>query len=148
MKAFCYLVMAYWLAGSSVGASESARAGPSMRDVLTATYAVRDLNDVEITRDGKAVAWEEDFHDRRDLLHSPLYSAVYERPIAGEGEFVSPQDAQTDTTMRKIRLGLQTEGRSRFFPMLDRRANSRCLSPAQTVRTCAKSADLTATFNG
>ncbi len=54
-----------------------------MRDVLTATFEVRDLGGVDCSRDGNAVAWEETFHDPHDLLHSPRYMAVYSRRIAG-----------------------------------------------------------------
>ncbi len=54
-----------------------------MRDVLTATFAVRDLSGVDCSADGSAVAWEETFHDPHDLLHSPRYTAVYARRIAG-----------------------------------------------------------------
>ena len=58
-------------------------AAPSMRDVLTATFAVRDLGGVDCSPDGSAVAWDETFHDPHDLLHSPRYTAVYVRRIAG-----------------------------------------------------------------
>ncbi len=54
-----------------------------MRQVLTATYAVRALSDLELTRDGQMVAWAEEFHDPRRLLRSQRYSAVYVRRIGG-----------------------------------------------------------------
>ena len=54
-----------------------------MRDVLTATFAVRDLGGVDCSPDGGAVAWDETYHDPYDLLHSPRYTAVYSRRIAG-----------------------------------------------------------------
>jgi dipeptidyl aminopeptidase/acylaminoacyl peptidase len=62
-----------------------ADARPSMRDVLVATYRVRDLIGVELSRDGREVAWTERFRDPRNLLHSPLYSAVYVKGLAGGG---------------------------------------------------------------
>lgn len=54
-----------------------------MRDVLTATFEVRDLGGVDCSPDGGAVAWDETFHDPHDLLHSPRYTAIYVRRIAG-----------------------------------------------------------------
>ncbi len=58
-----------------------------MRDVLTATFEVRDLGGVDCSPDGGAVAWDETFHDPHDLLHSPRYTAIYVRRIAGGPTF-------------------------------------------------------------
>jgi len=49
----------------------------SMRDVLVASYRVRDLGGVALAPDGTAVAWDESFHDARDLLHSPRFVSIY-----------------------------------------------------------------------
>ncbi len=68
--------------GFNVVAS-TASAAPSMRDVLTASYRVRDLRDVDLSPDGRAVAWEEQYHDPADLLQSPMYSALYVRKLQG-----------------------------------------------------------------
>lgn len=71
------------LAGLSLAAVATAAATPTMRDVLTASYRVRDLRGVDLSPDGLAVAWEESYHDPNDLLQSLAYSAIYIRPIAG-----------------------------------------------------------------
>lgn len=71
------------LAGLSLAAVATAAAAPTMRDVLTASYRVRDLRGVDLSPDGVAVAWEESYHDPNDLLQSLAYSAIYIRPIAG-----------------------------------------------------------------
>lgn len=63
--------------------SPPASAAPSMRDVLTATFEVRDLGGVDCSPDGSAVVWDESFHDPHDLLHSARYTSVYVRRIAG-----------------------------------------------------------------
>ncbi|MFZ0363987.1 MAG: S9 family peptidase [Candidatus Cybelea sp.] len=62
--------------------SPPASAAPSMRDVLTATFEVRDLGGVDCSPDGSAVVWDESFHDPHDLLHSARYTSVYVRRIA------------------------------------------------------------------
>jgi dipeptidyl aminopeptidase/acylaminoacyl peptidase len=80
MKACCYL---FFLIAPALLPTAVAAAPPSMRQVLTATYAVRDLSGVNLTPDGTAVAWDESFHDPRRLLHSQRYSAIYVRRIAG-----------------------------------------------------------------
>ncbi len=87
MKALSYLTLGCWFVAVIAPADASARAVPSMREVLTATYAVRELDDVELARNAKAVAWEEDFRDPRQLLRSARCSAVYIRQIDG-GESV------------------------------------------------------------
>lgn len=56
---------------------------PSMTAVLTDSFAVRDLSGVNLAPDGGRVAWDEGFRDPSDLLHSPHYSAVFVRGIAG-----------------------------------------------------------------
>src|SRR5579863_6357043 len=64
----------------SCGVAGAAR--PTMRDVLQATYAVRELSAVALSPDGDAVAWQESFHDPRRLLESPRYEAVYVQSVA------------------------------------------------------------------
>ncbi|MGC1382074.1 MAG: S9 family peptidase [Candidatus Baltobacteraceae bacterium] len=76
LVSFCAL---FALAAS--GAASAAR--PSMRDVLAATYAVRDLSAVDLSPGGDAVAWAEAFHDRSDLLGSPVSYALYIKRLAG-----------------------------------------------------------------
>ncbi len=44
-----------------------ASAAPSMRAALAATYAVRDLGALDLSPDGRAVAWEETSHDTHRL---------------------------------------------------------------------------------
>lgn len=60
----------------------AAAAAPTMREVLTASYAVRDLSNVALSPSGGAVAWQESFHDPRRLLESPRYEAVYAQSLA------------------------------------------------------------------
>jgi dipeptidyl aminopeptidase/acylaminoacyl peptidase len=64
----------------SCGVAAAAR--PTMRDVLTASYAVRELSAAALSPDGGAVAWQESFHDPRRLLESPRYNAVYAQSLA------------------------------------------------------------------
>ena len=88
MRALSFLAIAFGFAAELIApADSSVPPVPSMREVLTATYAVRELNDVELAGDAKAVAWEEDFRDPRRLLRSAHYSAVYIKRIDG-GESV------------------------------------------------------------
>jgi dipeptidyl aminopeptidase/acylaminoacyl peptidase len=61
----------------------AAAAAPSMRDVLAATYAVRDLGAVDLAPNGRAVVWEETFHDSNRLLGSTRSSALYAQPLEG-----------------------------------------------------------------
>jgi dipeptidyl aminopeptidase/acylaminoacyl peptidase len=75
------LLVATALTVSFCGVAKGADA-PSMRDVLTASYGVRDLRGVELAPDGRTVAWEEDFHDPSRLLQSPVYSSVYVGHVA------------------------------------------------------------------
>jgi hypothetical protein len=56
---------------------------PSMRDVLTAAYALRDLSGVDLSPAGDAVAWQESFHDPARLLQSPRWDSVYVRQLNG-----------------------------------------------------------------
>ena len=53
-----------------------------MREVLTASYAVRELSAVALSPNGGAVAWQEGFHDSRRLLESQRYDAVYVQSLA------------------------------------------------------------------
>jgi dipeptidyl aminopeptidase/acylaminoacyl peptidase len=71
------------VAALSLAAVANATAAPTMRDVLTASYRVRDLRGVDLSPDGRAVAWEESYHDPNDLLESLAYSAIYVRQITG-----------------------------------------------------------------
>jgi dipeptidyl aminopeptidase/acylaminoacyl peptidase len=66
----------------AAGGTASA-APPSMRDVLSAAYAVRDLSGVSLTSDGGAVAWEESFHDPERLLSSLESRALYVQRLDG-----------------------------------------------------------------
>ncbi len=65
------------------GAVTTATAAPSMRDVLTASYRVRDLKGVDLSPNGQAVAWQEEYHDPNNLLQSPAYGALYVGQVAG-----------------------------------------------------------------
>lgn len=67
----------------TAAAFAAASAAPSMRDVLTATYRVRDLSGVDLSPNGRAVAWEEGFRDPQHLLRSPHYSSLYLQRLAG-----------------------------------------------------------------
>ncbi|MGA7356426.1 MAG: hypothetical protein WBW76_13435, partial [Candidatus Cybelea sp.] len=64
-------------------APSAAAVAPSMRDVLAATYAVRDLSAVDLAPDGRTVVWEETFHDPNRLLGSTRSSALYAQPLEG-----------------------------------------------------------------
>jgi dipeptidyl aminopeptidase/acylaminoacyl peptidase len=64
-------------------APAGAQMAPSMRAVLTNTFAIHDLSGVELSPDGKTVAWDEGFRDPANLLHSAHYSAVFVQSIAG-----------------------------------------------------------------
>ena len=59
-----------------------AQTPPSMRTILTNTFAIRDLSDVNLSSDGTKLAWAEGFRDPRDLLRSPHYSAIFVQGIA------------------------------------------------------------------
>jgi dipeptidyl aminopeptidase/acylaminoacyl peptidase len=76
-----------WVTCGAVLALACAAAGfaapPSMREVLTAAYAVRDLGGVALAPDGESVAWEESFHNPRRLLESPRVTAVYAQRLGG-----------------------------------------------------------------
>jgi dipeptidyl aminopeptidase/acylaminoacyl peptidase len=58
-------------------------AAPSMRAVLQAAYAVRDLKNVDLAADGSIVVWQEDVHDTRRLLTSRVQSVLYIAPTTG-----------------------------------------------------------------
>jgi dipeptidyl aminopeptidase/acylaminoacyl peptidase len=54
---------------------------PTMREVLAATYGVRDLSAVALAPNGRAVAWEETSHDPH-RLGSARSSALFVQPLA------------------------------------------------------------------
>lgn len=56
---------------------------PSMRDVLRASYSVRDLTAAQLSPRGELVAWQESFRDAHRLLHSPLWDSLYIQRLAG-----------------------------------------------------------------
>lgn len=56
---------------------------PTMQQVLAASYAVRDLSAVDLSSDGRAVAWEESFNDPQRLLSSPRRHALFIRALDG-----------------------------------------------------------------
>ena len=64
-----------------------AAAAPTMTQVLTASFAVRDLGGVNLAPSGDAVAWDESFHDPANLLHSARYTSLYVAPLAGGKRF-------------------------------------------------------------
>jgi dipeptidyl aminopeptidase/acylaminoacyl peptidase len=66
-----------------VGASPVLAAPPSIQQVLAASYAVRDLSGVDLSPDGRAVAWEESFNDPQRLLSSPRRHVLYLRDLSG-----------------------------------------------------------------
>jgi dipeptidyl aminopeptidase/acylaminoacyl peptidase len=82
MRPFGQFFVALVAALASIG-PVATQAAPSMRDVLTATFGVRDLSAVNLSPDGSAVAWQETYRDRNDLLRSPRFAAVYVRRLAG-----------------------------------------------------------------
>lgn len=53
------------------------REGPSMRAVLSASFAVRSLSNVSLSRDGRFVAWQESGHDPQHPLTSEQTSLLY-----------------------------------------------------------------------
>ncbi|HVN69203.1 MAG TPA: S9 family peptidase [Candidatus Binatia bacterium] len=58
-------------------------AAPSMREVLAASYAIRDLSGVNLAPDGEAVAWEESHHDLRNLGRSNRSNLLYVQRLDG-----------------------------------------------------------------
>jgi dipeptidyl aminopeptidase/acylaminoacyl peptidase len=68
---------------ASIAATGVTAGAPSMREVLTSTYAVRELSGVDLARDGHTVAWEESFHDPARLLTSMPSSSVYLARLTG-----------------------------------------------------------------
>ncbi|HEY2473718.1 MAG TPA: S9 family peptidase [Candidatus Cybelea sp.] len=62
-------------------------AAPTMRDVLSASFAVRDLGGVNLAPGGEAVAWDESFHDPANLLNSPRYTSVYVAALESGKQF-------------------------------------------------------------
>jgi dipeptidyl aminopeptidase/acylaminoacyl peptidase len=65
------------------GAAPALAAPPSMQQVLAAGYAVRDLSGVDLSPDGRAVAWEESFGEPQRLLSSPRHHALYLKSLSG-----------------------------------------------------------------
>ncbi|HEY1729682.1 MAG TPA: S9 family peptidase [Candidatus Baltobacteraceae bacterium] len=61
---------------------QSAPARPALRDILRAGAAVHDFDAVELSPDGRRVAWSETFRDGADPLTSPRQTAVYVRALA------------------------------------------------------------------
>jgi len=80
-----YLTLAYAVAAFASCAMGVARAAPSMRDILTAGYSMRDLTALALAPDGSAVGWQENFRDPRRVLQSPLYHALYLQRLGGSG---------------------------------------------------------------
>jgi len=70
--------------GGTAATPAPAKAAPTARQVLTATFALRDQSGVAISPDGNAVAWEESFHDPSHLLSSQPFMAIYLAPV-GDG---------------------------------------------------------------
>lgn len=58
-----------------IGAAPAAQ--PSMREVLRATYGVRDISNVALSPAGTALAWEESYHPGPDPSVTRIQSAVY-----------------------------------------------------------------------
>ena len=123
--------------------STLANAAPTMREVLTATYRVRDLSAVELTPDGKAVAWQESFHDPGHLLRSARYNALYIQSL-DDGARVQLTAGTVGGFYDEDESGL-VAGRPIDRVSLRRaieRASCRCSLPRPTGRTCAKSGRL------
>jgi dipeptidyl aminopeptidase/acylaminoacyl peptidase len=72
------LILSAVLCAGAVGA-----APPSMQQVLAASFAVHDLSAVDLSSNGRAVAWEESFSDPQRLLSSPRRHALYLRSLNG-----------------------------------------------------------------
>jgi dipeptidyl aminopeptidase/acylaminoacyl peptidase len=62
-------------------------AAPTMTQVLTASFAVRDLGGVSLAPSGDAVAWDESFHDPAKLLHSRGFTSVYVARLGAGKQF-------------------------------------------------------------
>ncbi len=60
-----------------------AGAAPSMRDVLVASYKLRDLSGVALSSDGARIAWQEGYHDPARLLQSLTYDSIYVASVNG-----------------------------------------------------------------
>jgi dipeptidyl aminopeptidase/acylaminoacyl peptidase len=71
------------MSAATIGAATVSASPPSMRQVLIATYRLRDLGAVDLAPDGSAVAWGETFRDPRRLLESPRYMSIYARRLGG-----------------------------------------------------------------
>ncbi len=78
------MITASGLAVALALVATNASAGPpTMRDILTAAYAIKDLGGVALPPQGKAVAWDESSHDPQRLLQSARRSAVYVQRLGG-----------------------------------------------------------------
>ena len=79
------LLVAAWgfAAAILLGAGPALSAAPTMREVLTALYAVHDLGAVDLSPTGAAVVWQESFHSAQHLLDSPRMNALYLQRLAG-----------------------------------------------------------------
>ena len=60
---------------------QGATARPALRDILRAAYAAHDFDGVELSPNGRSVAWSETFRDGTDPLTSPRQTAVYVRAL-------------------------------------------------------------------
>ncbi len=63
-------------------ATAAATSAPSMREVLAASYAVRDLGSVDLSPNGSTVTWEETFHDTHQRMRARRESALYVQSLA------------------------------------------------------------------
>ncbi|HZV77215.1 MAG TPA: S9 family peptidase [Candidatus Babeliales bacterium] len=81
MRGFLIAVGAF--VACAFGIESAAAAVPSMRDVLIATFSVRSLSAVDLDADGKAVAWQESFHDPNRVLQSQVSEALYLERLGG-----------------------------------------------------------------
>ncbi|MGA8797384.1 MAG: hypothetical protein WB526_10035, partial [Candidatus Cybelea sp.] len=79
------LLLAAWGFAATIllGAGPALSAAPTMREVLTALYAVHDLGAVDLSPTGAAVVWQESFHSAQHLLDSPRMNALYLQRLAG-----------------------------------------------------------------
>jgi dipeptidyl aminopeptidase/acylaminoacyl peptidase len=78
-----FLCLLCLLIGALAAGACPASAAPSMREVLTASFALRDIGGVNLAPDGSALAWEQGFRDPRRLLNSPRFSALYVERLDG-----------------------------------------------------------------
>jgi dipeptidyl aminopeptidase/acylaminoacyl peptidase len=88
MNRFVFRALSIAIAAFAVAGVSPASAAPSTRPALIAAYGVRDLSGVSLAPDGNAVAWQEAFYDRRRLMKSPQYSALYLQRLDGSQRVV------------------------------------------------------------